>query len=95
MDPHNADADIFVDWLLHAYVGTRELHDVTPRPPGAEDPFARQYLVAVNDGVQAPRLLKREEDLRYHLWVVPPAVWEQAREGHVVLPDGFGREPVR
>lgn len=94
MDPHNADEDVFVDWLLRAYVGTRELHDVTPGHPGVEDPFATRYLVAVNDDVQAPRLLKRELT-HHHLWVVPPALWEQARKGHVALPDGFSREPVR
>ncbi len=94
LDPRNADEDTFVDWLLHAYAGTREIHDVTPRRPGQEDPLALRYLVAVNEGVQAPRLLKREKILR-HLWIVPPALWEQVRDGRAVLPDGFGREPVR
>jgi len=95
LDPHNPDEDVFIDWLLRAYVGTRELHDVTTRHPGMEGPFATRYLVAVNDGVQAPRLLKRDQSIPHHLWVVPPALWEQACEGHVALPDGFGREPVR
>ncbi len=95
MDPHNADEDVFVDWLLRAYVGTRELHDVTSRHPGVEDPFATRYLVAVNDDVQAPRLLKKRDPMHHHLWVLPPALWEQAREGHLAVPDGFGKEPVR
>jgi len=93
LDPRNPVTDSWIDWLLHAYAGTSEIHDVSPPHPGTENPLATRYLVAVNEGVQTPRLVKREEILR-HLWIVPPALWEQARHGSVTLPDGFGRVPV-
>jgi hypothetical protein len=89
LDPHTPTADIFVDWLLHAYAGTREIHDVTPQPPGKDFPDTR-FLVAVNEGVQTPRLLKRAQ---HQLWVVPPALWAQARDGRVAMPPGFDRQP--
>lgn len=95
MDARNADKGDFVDWLLHAYAGTREIHDVTLRHPGeTEDALARRCLVAVNERVQAPRLLELEAIL-HDLWVVPPEVWEQASDGRATLPEGFGRVPAR
>lgn len=93
MDAQNLDPDPLVDWLFRAYAGTREIHDVSP-PREPKDPFAPRSLVAVNDSVQAARLLKRESPY-YHLWVVPPAVWSEARAGRTILPDSFGTEPVR
>jgi predicted ATP-binding protein involved in virulence len=89
----NPDPDILVDWLFRAYAGTREIHDVSP-PSDPKDLFARRCLVAVNDSVRAQRLLKRESS-HYHLWVLPPGLWGEARAGRIVLPDGFGSEPVR
>jgi predicted ATP-binding protein involved in virulence len=94
VDRRNVEEDIFVDWLLHAYAGTREIHDVTPRRHIPADPLATRHLVAVNDSAQAARLLRREQ-LGFHLWIVPPAFWKQAQDGQAALPEGFGSQPVR
>ena len=94
LDEANAGEDVFIDWLLHAYSGTLEIHDVTPQDQ-ASQPLAPRLLVAVNEDVQGPRLIKREELVPHHLWVVPPALWEQVRAGQAALPDGFERVPAR
>ena len=94
LDEANAGENVFIDWLLHAYSGTLEIHDVTPQDQ-ASQLLAPRLLVAVNEDVQGPRLIKREELVPHHLWVVPPALWEQVRAGQAALPDGFERVPAR
>lgn len=93
MEEDNAGSDLFVEWLLRAYRGTLEIHDVTP-PVQGSGIGAPRFLIAVNE-VVGPRLIQREEWSPYHLWIVPPALWEHVRDGHAPLPEGFQRVPVR
>ena len=93
MEEANARTDVFIDWLLYAYSGTLEIHDVTPKEQASQI-GALRFLVAVNEDVEGSRLIKREDMVPHHLWVVPPARWEQVRAGQAALPEGFERVPT-
>ena len=95
MEAGNPGDDIFIDWLLRAYVGTSEIHDLTSKDRALS---GTRCLVAVSDSLplKSPGLLLRHElPGPFFLLVLSSAIWEQVRAGQAPLPDGFERVPTR
>ncbi|MEO7328875.1 MAG: AAA family ATPase [Minicystis sp.] len=93
MDATTAD-DRFIDWLFRAYVGTQEIHDLTPAEWKLNS-LSASLLVLVNDHISAARVIDREQPGSPHFLVLTPARWAEVRTGALPVPDGLDRAPSR